>query len=105
MIRRYFCWIGLHHDIQHYISMWKLCVQFLPHRVLTKPMHLDILNVPFAACAVDSIGMLPTTTKDHKFTLTFICLLTSYVIAVLLKTKISKDIMMAYLKEILPKTL
>ena len=55
-----------------------------------KPMHLDIPNVPFAGCAVDSIGMLPTTTKDYKFALTFICLLTSYVIAVPLKIKDSR---------------
>ena len=63
MIRRYFWWIGLCLDVQHYISTCKLCAQFLPNKILTKPMHLDIPNVPFTGCAVDSIGMLPTTTK------------------------------------------
>ena len=66
-------------------------------------MHLDIPNVPFTGCAVDSIAMLPTTTKGHKFALTFICLLTSYVIAVPLKTKMAEEVMVEYLKEILPK--
>ena len=84
--------------------MCKLCAQFLPNRVLTKPVNLDIPNVPFAGCAVDTIGMLQTTTKGHKFTLTFICLLTSYVIVVLLQRKTAEEVMMAYLKEILPKT-
>ena len=59
--------------------------QFLPNTVLTKPMHLDIPNMPFTSCAVDSIDMLLTTNKGHKFALTFICLLTSYVIVVPLK--------------------
>ena len=36
--------------------------------------------------------------------LTFVCLLTSYVIAVPLKTKTAEEVTMAYLKEILPKT-
>ena len=66
-------------------------------------MHLDIPNIPFAGCTVESIGMLPTTSKGHKFTLTFICLLTSYLITVLLKTNKSEEITVAYLKEIPPK--
>ena len=73
--------------MQHYISTCKLCAKFLPNRVLTKPMHLDIPNMPFAGCAVDSIYMLPTITKGHNLTLTFICLLTFYVIAVPIKKK------------------
>ena len=40
-------------------------------------MHLDIPNVPFAGCSVNTIGMLPATSKGNKFALTFICLLTS----------------------------
>ena len=56
MIRRNFWWIGLCLDVQHYISTCKLCAHFYP-KVLPKPMHLHIPNVPFADCAVDSIGM------------------------------------------------
>ena len=69
MISRYFWCIGLCLDIQHYISMCKLCAQFLPSRVLTKPMHLDIPNVPFTGCAVECISLLLTTSKGHKFAL------------------------------------
>ena len=54
-------------------------------------MHLDIPNLPFAGLAVDSIGMLPTTTEGHKFALAFIYLLKSYVIAVPLKTKSAEE--------------
>ena len=99
MIRRYFWWIRVFLDVQHYISTYKLCAQFLPDRVLTKLMHLDIPNVPFTGCAVDSIGMLPTITKGHKFALTFICLLPFYVIEAPLKTKTAEEVTVAYLKK------
>ena len=61
-------------------------------------MHLDILNVPFADCAVDSIGILPTTIKGHKLALTLVCLLTSYVIAVPLKTRAAEEVTMVFQK-------
>ena len=105
MIWRYFWWIGLCLDVQHNISKCKLCTQFLPNKVLTKPMYFDIPNIPFAQCALDSIGILSTTTKGNKFALTFVCLLTSYVIVVPLRIKTAVEVMMVYLKEILPKTL
>ena len=67
-------------------------------------MHLEIPQVPFASCAMDSIGQLPTTSKGNRFALTFIYLLTSYLITVPLKTKTAEETSMVYIKEILPKT-
>ena len=60
-------------------------------------MHLTIPHVPFTGCAVDTIGLLPTT-------LTFTCLLTSYLIAVPLKSKTAEEVTMGYIKHILPTT-
>ena len=65
-------------------------------------MYLEILQVPFGSCPIDSIGQLPTTYKGNRFTYMFICLLTSYLITVPLKTKTSDEVSMAYVKEILP---
>ena len=59
--------------------------------------------MPFTGCTVDSIGMLLTTTKGHKFALTFICLLTIYVIAVPLKARTAEEVTMVYLKENIAK--
>ena len=47
---------------------------------------------------------LPATSKGNSHTLTFICLLTLYLITVLLKGKTAEEVSMAYIKEILPKT-
>ena len=51
---------------------------------------------------MDSIGHLPTTSKGNRFGLTFISLLISYLITLLLKT--ANDVSMAYVKDIFPKT-
>ena len=67
-------------------------------------MHLEIPQVPFAGCAVNTIGLLLTTSKGNKYALTFMCLLTSYLIAVPLKSKTAEEVTMAYIKHILPAT-
>ena len=65
-------------------------------------MHLEIPQVSFAGCAVDTIGLLPMTSKGNKYTLTFMCLLTSYLIAVPWKSKTTAEVTMAYIKHIVP---
>ena len=42
--------------------------------------------------------------KGNKYALTFMCLLTSYLIAVPLKSKAAEEVIMAYIKHILPTT-
>ena len=55
----------------------------------------------FAGCAVDTIGLLPVTSKGNKYGLTFMCL-TSYLIAVPLKSKTAEEVTMANIKPTLP---
>ena len=103
MIRSYFWWIGMCRDVHQHINSCKLYIQFLPNRIYTQPMHLEIPSVPFTGCAMDCIGPLPMSSKGHRHTLTFICLLTSYLMTVTLKTKMADKVSMTYIKEILPK--
>ena len=74
-------------DVHQHINTCKLSIQFLPKRIYTQLMHLEIPEVPVAGCAMDSIGQLLTTSKGNRFALTLIFLLTSYLITVPLKTK------------------
>ena len=104
MIRSYFWWIGMRRDMHQHISTCKLCIQFLPIKMYTQSLHLEIPWVPFTGCTSDCIRPLPTTSKGHRHALTVICLLTSYLIAVPSKTKTADEVSMAYMKEILPKT-
>ena len=68
-------------------------------------MHLEIPQVPFVSGAMGSIGQLSTISKKNRYALTFICLLTSYLITVPLKTKSADEVSMVYIEEILPETL
>ena len=104
MVHRYFWWPGMRQSIYQHIRTCKLCVQFLPNKISTRPMHLEIPQVPFAGCAVDTIRLLPMTSKGSKSMLTFMCLLTSYLIAVPLKSKTTEEVTMAYIKHILSTT-
>ena len=103
MMHRYFWWIGMWRDIHKHINNCKFCIQLFPNRIHMQLMPLEIWQVPFASCAMDSIGQLPTTSKGNRYALTSICLLTSYLITVPLKRKTAVEVLMAYIKEILPK--
>ena len=87
-------------DVHQHINSRKLCIQFLPNRIHMQPMHLEIPSVTFSGCAMDCNGPLPKSSKGHKYTLMFICLLTSFLITVPLKTKMADEVSMAYIKEI-----
>ena len=69
MICRYFWWPGMRQSIYQHIRTCKLYVQFLPNKVNTRPMHLQIPQVQFTGCAVDTIGLLPTMSKGNKYVL------------------------------------
>ena len=66
-------------------------------------MDLEIPHIPFAGCTMDCFRPLPMSSKGNRHALTFICLLTSYLITVALKNKITDQVSMVYIKEILPK--
>ena len=95
MICRYFWWPGMRSSIYQHIKTCKLSTQFIANKLNTKPMHLENPQVPFAGCAVDTKRLLPTTSKNNKYMLTFMCFLMSYLIAVPLMT---------FIKHILPIT-
>ena len=82
MIRCYFWWVSMHRDVHQHINSCQLYIQFLPNWLYTLPMHLEIPKLPFAGYAMDCIGPLPATSKGNRHTLTFICLLMSYLIMV-----------------------
>ena len=105
MIRHYFWWVSMCRDIHQHISSCHLCIQFPPNWLYTQPMHLEVPKVPFAGCAMDCIGPLPARSKGNRHVLRSICLLTSYLLTVPLKNKMEDEVSMAYIKDILPKTL
>ena len=92
-------------DVQQHINTCRMLIQFLLSKMYAHLLHLELPQVPFAGCMMDCTRPLPATSKGHRHALTLLCLLTSYLITVPLKTKTADEVWMAYMKERLPKTL
>ena len=101
MICRYFWFKGLRNSVYNHIRTCKLCTQFLPNRIRTRLLHLDIPKIPFYTICLDTIGRLPTTSKGNCYALTCMDLLTSYLITVPMKCKSTDKVTTAYLKRVL----
>ena len=102
MIQRYFWFQGLRSSVYSHIRTCKLCIQFLPNRIRTRQLHLEIPKIPFYTICLDTIGKLPTMSKGNCYTLICMDLLMSYLITVLMKSKSVDEVTMAYLKRVLP---
>ena len=89
-ICRYFWFKGLRSSVYNHIRTCKLCTQFLPNRIRTRPLHLDIPKIPFYTICLDTIGRCSNMYG-----------LTSYLITVLMKSKSADEVTMAYLKSVL----
>ena len=105
MIQRYFWFKGLQSSVYCHIRTCKLCIQFLPNRIRTRPLHLVIPKIPFYAIFLDTIGRLLTTLKGNCYASTCMDLLMSYLITVPMKRKSVDKVTMAYLKRVLPISL
>ena len=47
IIQRYFWFQGLQSSVYSHIRTCKLCIQFLLNRIRTRPIHLEIPQMPF----------------------------------------------------------
>ena len=66
-----------------------------------KKKHLEILQIPVAVLAIDTIGHLLVTSKGKRWALTAICLHTSYVFMISMKEKTAENVVQASLSGIL----
>ena len=99
MIRCYFWWGGMCRDVHQHIRSCQLCIQFPPNQLYTQPMHLRDPKSSF--CWMCHGLHWPTTSylKGNRHVLTFICLLTSYLIMVPLKSKMVDEVSMANIRD------
>ena len=67
-------------------------------------MHFDVATFPMQFISMDLIGDFhPPTTKNNRYALTVICMLTDYVFCVPLKTKIAEEVIQTYIDNIYSK--
>ena len=63
--------------------------------------HLGVPKMPMTMLARNTVGHLPITSNDSRWVLMAICLQTSYVLAVPMKTHLAENVVQAYLSGIL----
>ena len=64
-------------------------------------LHFDMATFPMQFISMDLNGEFhPPTSKEHKYALTVICLLTGYVFCVPLKTKTAEEVIQAYINHV-----
>ena len=102
-LKQKFWWKGMQKHIKYHISNCITCSKNLPNVSCHLQLHLEIPKVPFACIATDTIGKLPTTSSGNRYALTYIDLLTSYIIAVLMLDKTAKSVVEVYLSGILSR--
>ena len=62
--------------------------------------HLEILQVPMAILAMNTIGHLPVTSRGHQWALTIICMHISHVFAITMKEKPAENVVQTYMSGI-----
>ena len=67
-------------------------------------LHCDVATFPMQFISMDLIGEFhPPTTKNNRYALTVICMLTGYIFCVPLKTKTTEEVIPAYIDNIYSK--
>ena len=99
-IRISYWWPKLWQDIVKYIDKCSLCAKHLSNMAWYPQQHLVIPQSPMAVLAIDTIGCLPIPSNGNRWSLTAICLHTSYMFAILMKEKSAENVQ-AYLFGIL----
>ena len=102
-LKRRFWWKGMQRDVKHHISNCITCSKNLPNISFHHQLHLEIPKVPFTCIAINTIGKLCTTSSGNRYALTYIDLLTSYIIAVPMLDKTAESVVEAYLPGILSR--
>ena len=87
-------------DVKYHISNCITYSKNLLNISCHPQLHLKIPKVPFTCIAIETIGMLPTTSSGNRYALTCNDLLTSYIIAVPMPDKTAESVVEAYLSGI-----
>ena len=102
-IWRNYWWPKLCQDIVKFITHCPLCIKIHSDITMYTHLHLQITKIPLAILAMDIIGRLPVASKGHHYTISAICLHTSFIFVIPLKERSGQHIVYAYLIGILAK--
>ena len=104
LLKRLFYWKGLKPCVTKHIQRCYQCQRRNKQVVKYATLHFDVATFPMQFISMDLIGEFhPPTTKVKRYALIVICMLTGYVFCIPLKTKITKEVLQAYIDNIYSK--
>ena len=100
-IRCLYFWVGMKKDIQQHCKRCQLCTNHNTAKVKFKKTHFKGARQPMQFISMDLIGEFhPPSWQGHRYALTIICMHTSYVFCIPLKTKTVQEVVQAYLHQV-----
>ena len=80
-----------------------ICCQHAIHKVKYESKHLPVPQRPFDGICLDCIGTLERSSRGFMWILTCIDLHSSFLLAVLMKSKSAANIIYLYIESIMPR--
>ena len=103
-IRQLYYWVGMKRDIQQHCKKCQLCAKHNIAKVKFKKTHFKGARQPMQFISMDLIGEFhPLSQQGHRYALTVICMHTSYVFCIPLRTKAAEEVVQAYLHHVYSK--
>ena len=103
-IRQHYYWVGMKRDIQQHCKRCQLCTKHNIAKVKSEKTHFKGARQPMQFISMDLIGEFhPVSQQGHRYTLTVICMHTSYVFCIPLKSKTAEEVVQADLHHVYSK--
>ena len=103
-IRHLYFWVGMKRDISHHCKKCQICAKHNIAKVKFEKTHFKGARQPMQFISMDLIGEFhPPSQQGHRYALTVICMHTSYVFCIPLKTKTAEEVLQAYIRNVYSK--
>ena len=103
MMKRRFWFRRMCEQVNRHMNSCLICCLHAMHKVKYESKHLAIPQRPFDGICLDCIGPLEKSSRVFKWILTCIDLHSSFLLAVLMKSKSPDNIIHSYIESILPR--
>ena len=101
LLRRNYYWKGIKPQVYRYVKQCQKCQQCNSQVVKYNQGQFQVPKAPMDFISMDLIGEFhPPTAEGYKYALTVICMLTGFTWCIPVKSKMAKDIVEAYMKEV-----
>ena len=103
-VRHLYFWVGMKKDIHRHCKRCQLCAKHNIAKVKFEKTHFKGVRQPMQFISMDLIGEFhPPSQQGHRYALTVICMHTSYVFCIPLKTKTAQEVIQAYMRHVYSK--